>query len=134
MEYGGEKYYQYVDAPYVWAVAKNHWNNYTLKSTNPTEGIWCNYVGEADPGTEQHYCFNGWPVYDHDVQAGAEVADEEMPSFSAEQLMAQQHVGYNGLEEGWFGWPFSVRENSSSPELCGGYLGPTPGDIYYGTC
>ena len=42
---------------------KNHWNNYTLKSTNPTEGIWCNYVGEADPGTEQHYCFNGWPVY-----------------------------------------------------------------------
>jgi hypothetical protein len=47
MEYGGGKYYQYVDAPYVWEVAKNHWNNYTLKSTNPTEGIWCNYVGKS---------------------------------------------------------------------------------------
>ncbi len=132
-EYGG-KYTAYVDAPYVWAVAKNHWNNYTLKSTTPTEGIWCNYVGEADPGTEQHYCFNGWPVYSKGVEAGAEVADEEMPSFSAKQLMAQQHVGYNGLEEGWFGWPYGERYNSSSPELCGGYTGPTPGDIYYGTC
>ena len=135
MDYGSPtKYYQYVNAPYVWEVAKNHYNNYTLKSTNPTEGIWCNYVGEADPGTEQHYCFNGWPVYSKDAQAGAEVADEEMPSFSAEQLIAQQHVGYNGLEEGWFGWPFSERENSSPPQLCGEYMGPTPGDIYYGTC
>jgi len=57
-----------------------------------------------------------------------------MPSFSAKQLMAQQHVGYNGLEEGWFGWPYSKPYNSSSPQLCGGYTGPTPGDIYYGTC
>ncbi len=46
-----------------------------------------------------------------------------MPSFSAQQLMAQQHVGYNGLEEGWFGWPFSKLKNSTPPELCGGYLG-----------
>ena len=131
---GGKKYTAYVDPPYVWEVAKNHWNNYTLKSTTPTEGIWCNYVGEADPGTEQHYCYNDWPVYSKDVEAGGEVADEEMPSFSAKQLMAQQHVGYNGLEEGWFGWPYSKPYNSSSPQLCGGYTGPTPGDIYYGTC
>jgi hypothetical protein len=27
MEYGGEKYYAYVNPPYVWEVAKNHWNN-----------------------------------------------------------------------------------------------------------
>jgi hypothetical protein len=52
---GGKKYTAYVDAPYVWEVAKNHYNNYTLKSTTPTEGIWCNYVGEADPGTELEF-------------------------------------------------------------------------------
>lgn len=56
------------------------------------------------------------------------------PGFHGDRQTQDGSVGYNGLEEGWFGWPYSKPYNSSSPQLCGGYNGPTPGDIHYGTC
>jgi hypothetical protein len=76
----------------------------------------------------KYYCFNGWPNSSKRLEAGAEVADEAKPSFSAWQEVAGQWM--TGV---WHDWNFSKTYDSTAG-LCWGQNTAPPGDIYYGTC
>jgi hypothetical protein len=96
--------------------------------------VWCNKVGPSLEVTG--FCYGGWSSNTSMLlAAGAEVADEVIPSFSALQHVAAQHL--NGV---WYDWNFaeSVNESPGKGEvlgLCWGQLsGYSAGDIYYGTC
>jgi hypothetical protein len=123
------EYFTYEDAPYVWEVKTNQFNEYEMKSLNPTTPTWCIYIA---PNFEtQHACFSSskWTVYSSHLEAGAEVATEEKPAFVAYQTVNGQHLsGY------WYGWGSSTTYETETAGLCHSYTGPTPGDMKYSTC
>jgi hypothetical protein len=123
------EYFVYEDAPYVWEVKTNQYNEYEMKSINPTTPTWCIYIA---PNFEtQHACFSSskWAVYSSHLEAGAEVATEEKPAFVAYQTVNGQHLsGY------WYGWGSSTAYETETAGLCYSYIGPTPGDMKYSTC
>jgi hypothetical protein len=127
--FGPKEYFQYVDAPYVWEVSANQYNEYAMKSVNPSTPNWCIYIA---PNFETKYaCFSSskWSVYSTGLEAGAEVATEEKPSFAG-----SQEVNYQALSGYYYGWGSSTTYSHSTPGLCHTYVGPTPGDMNYGTC
>jgi hypothetical protein len=127
VNYGPNEYYQYVDAPYVWEVGLKERHYYATESVEHN-GTWC--VDTSGNGLEwlQDKCFSGFSVYSKKLEAGVEVATESKPGNAASVLVNGQHLNgyYYGWNEGY--------EQSTTPGLCVSYIGPTLGDIDYGTC
>jgi hypothetical protein len=130
-QYAAKEYQQWVDEPYVWPVATGQENEYMMKSTNPNESIWCVYY----PTNTIDTCFGGrFPIYDkHSLTAGDEIATEERPIISGQQIVIAEHLGKGE----WYDWNSAAYE--LGPELCAetGGSGPPPyaaGDMYLGTC
>jgi hypothetical protein len=130
LQYEPGDYTQYTTPPYVGPASYE--NDFGI--VNEGGGVWCNKVGPSLEVTG--FCYGGWPSNTSTLlEAGAEVADEVIPSFSALQHVAAQHL--NGV---WYNWNFAEHTNESPGGgsvlgLCWGQLSGQPaGDIYYGTC
>jgi hypothetical protein len=126
------EYFAYEKAPYTWEIPYDVYANYEWKSINPNEAVWCLIIG---PNWETQYaCYTGFSIYSKELEAGGEVDTEQKPSFAGSQLVNGEWLG-NG---GWHGWNFA-KYGTGGPEgstsgLCQSYIGPTPGDMNYGTC
>jgi len=128
----GKEYFPYEDPPEVWEIPYNVYAKYEWKSINPTEPIWCLVIG---PNLETEYvCYRGFAIYNKWLEAGGEVATEQKPSFAGSQEVNGQWLGSGE----WKGWNFAHYSTDgpegSAPGLCYSYIGPTPGDMNYGTC
>lgn len=130
----GEEYFVYENAPEVWEIPYNVYAKYEWKSINPNEAVWCLYIG---PNLETQYaCYTGFAVYNKWLEAGGEIATEKKPSFAGSQEVNGQWLGAGE----WHGWNFaneytwSDTEGKSASGLCHEYIGPTAGDMNYGTC
>jgi hypothetical protein len=128
----GKEYFVYENPPYVWEIPYNVYAKYEWKSTNPSTSIWCLFIG---PNLETEYaCYTGFAIYNKWLEAGGEVATEQKPSFAGSQEVNGEWLG-SGV---WKGWNFAeygtYSPKGSAPGLCYGYIGPTPGDMNYGTC
>ncbi|MGH2853949.1 MAG: hypothetical protein ACRDLF_07130 [Solirubrobacteraceae bacterium] len=125
------EYFAYEGPPYTWEIPYNVYAHYEWKSINPTNATWCLIIG---PNWETQYaCYTGFSVYTKDLEAGGEIATEQKPSFAGSQLVNGQWL--NGTYKGWsFASYGTIGPKGSAPGLCYGYIGPTPGDMNYGTC
>jgi hypothetical protein len=130
LKYPGGNITVYDTPPYVGPASDN--NIFGIVSYGG--GVWCNKEGTSLEVLQD--CYGGRSSNTSTLlQAGAEVSDEVIPSFSALQHVAAQHL--NGV---WYNWNFAEHQNDSPGKggvvgTCWGQLsGEPPGDIYYGTC
>jgi hypothetical protein len=119
-------YHPHVDAPEVWEVTFNTWNEYGFKGQG--NGTWCFYT--APDWTSQNACVSGFSIYSKELEDGMEVATEEKPENYGSVLVNQETT--NG---GWYAWNFA-KYQATTPGLCWEHYTPSPypGDINYGTC